>query len=452
MKKIAFLVTALGLSTSVLASDLVEVYLQARATNPTLKSAEASRDAAYSSVSISRASLLPQIGLTASYAHGSGYRDMDDRKTKNGSLGLSLSQTLFNYNSWKALDISQQQASLQDINYQSQEQIFILTIANAYFSVLTALDNLEYTKAQMGAFKRQVDEARQKYNVGLVAITDVQNAKANYDLTRAELVSATNGLHNSLESLREQSGIFYEELSAINTKKFKTAQPSQIDSLLSLAKNNNLQLLSARLSVDLAKQGIRLAQSGHLPTITLQASTTLAKSQNYGTGYSADNTTYSSTDQFTGQNSIGVSVSMPIFSGGSVWAQTNKAEYDYLSSTEKLEANDRSVTNNVNSYYNNVNASIIAISAYEQAVISAKSSLNATESGYKVGTRTIVDVLTATTQLYNSLKNLSSARYNYLLSTLQLKQAAGTLTSDDLITINDILDSNKDIIKELDIN
>lgn len=448
MRKITLLLIALGLSSSAFAADLVEVYQQAKETNPTLKSAQATRDAAYSAVSISRASLLPQIGLSASYAHGSGYRESDGAKSKTGSLGLSLSQSLFDYSAWKSLDVSQQQASLQDINYQSQEQNFILTIANAYFNVLSALDNLEYTKAQMNAFKRQMDEAQQKYDVGLVAITDVQNAKANYDLTRAELVSAINNLHNSLEALREQSGIFYNELSAINTKKFKTAQPNPLDKLLNLAQHNNLQLLSARLSVDLAKQGIRLAQAGHLPKVTLQASTALAKSDNYGTNDSPISR-YGNT--ITGQNSIGVSVSMPIFSGGSVWAQTDKAQYEYLSSTEQLEASDRSVINSVNSYYNNVNAAITAISAYEQAVISARSSLSATESGYNVGTRTIVDVLTATTQLYNSLKNLASARYNYLLSGLQLKQAAGTLTSDDLITINNILSINKNIASELTI-
>lgn len=454
MKKIVLLLIGLGASSSVLSSNLIDVYQQARQTNPTLRAAESTRNAAYSSVSASRASLLPQIGLSANYAHGSGYREADGQRSKSGSLGLSLSQSLFDYNAWKSLDISQQQASLQDINYQVQEQTFILTIANAYFGVLSSLDNLEYTKAQLNAFKRQMQEAKQKYDVGLVAITDVQNAKANYDLTRAELVSATNDLHNSLETLREQSGVFYDVLSTIDTKKFKTNTPADLNQLLPLARTNNLQLISSRLSVDLAKEGINLAQSGYYPTISLQASTALSKSQSYGTGFNRDtasvlNSSYMSSNTITGQNTVGVSLSMPIFSGGSTWAQTDKAKYDYLTSTEQLEASDRSVINSVSSYYNNVNAYMSAVAAYEQAVISARSSLSATESGYSVGTRTIVDVLTATTQLYSALKNLSSARYSYLLSTLQLKQATGSLVSDDLIVINDMLTMDKNIVKEL---
>lgn len=447
MKEWLFLFISGCLSTSALAADLTAVYRQSQETNPTLKAAAATRDAAYSSVSVTRANLLPQLGLSANYGHTSGYREADGSRSKNGSLGASLSQSLFDYSRWKSLDITQKQASLQDISYQSQEQIFVLTIASAYFNVLSALDNLDYTKAQLAAFKRQMEEAQQKYDVGLVAITDVQNAKANYDLTRAQLVTSVNSLNNALESLREQSGVFYDEIATLNTKKFKTESLQSLDQFLALAKNNNLQLLSSRLSVDIARENVSLARSGHLPTISLQGSSTLTKAQNYG--YNNDYTVYNSTNKITGGNTIGVSVSLPIFSGGSVLAQTDQAKYNYISSSEQLEANDRTIINNVNTYYNNVNASVIAIGAYEQAVASAKSSLNATESGYSVGTRTIVDVLNATTQLYSALKNLSSARYDYLLSVLQLKQASGILTSADLDAINPMLDLEKNIASEL---
>lgn len=439
MKKVLPLLISLMIAPSAFAENLIQVYEQTRQTNPTLKSSLADKEKAYSAISGQRASLLPQLGLSASYGLAYGYRESDNKNSKNGSLGLTLSQTLFDYSQWKALDISKQQAAVSDIAYQAQEQALILNTSTSYFSVLKALDTLNYTQAQKKAIYRQLEQTRQKHKVGLVAITDVQNAQANYDLIIAEEVTTSNSLNNALEELRQISGRFYSNLAAIDSKEFTTQKPIDVTKLLQQSENTNLDLLTARLSRDIAKEEIRLAQAGHLPTISLNASTTLSKSEDYGDRVNTKTDSYGHSNSITGKNSIGVSLNLPIFSGGATMSKVEQAQYNYVSYSEQLESKNRQIINSVRSAYNNISASISSIKAYEQSVISAQSSLNATESGYEVGTRTIVDVLTATTQLYNAKKQLSDAKYDYLTNLLKLKSAIGTLNADDLIQLNNML-------------
>lgn len=449
MKKVLPLLISLMVAPSAFAENLIQVYEQARQTNPELKSALADKDKAYSAITGQRASLLPQLGLSASYGISYGYREAKDQNSKSGDLSLKLSQSLFDFSKWKNLDISKQQASIVDIAYQAQEQTLILNTATNYFNVLKAIDALSYIDAQKKSIYRQLEQTRQQHKVGLVAITDVQNAQANYDLTIAQQVTALNSLNNALEDLRQVSGRFYANLSTININAFNTEKPSNISQLLQQSENSNLDLLTARLSRDVAKEQIRLAQSGHLPTLTLNASTGLTKNESYGERINPG-PSYGHSNSIKGANSIGITFEMPIFSGGATMSQVEQAQYNYVSFSEKLESANRSVINKVRSSFNNISAAISSIKAYEQSVISAQSSLNATESGYEVGTRTIVDVLTATTQLYNSKKQLSDAKYDYLISLLTLKNAIGTLTADDLIQLNNMLGKETSTLINID--
>lgn len=437
MKKTLTFLIGLTLSQAVFAENLVQVYEQAKETNPDLRSSLADKDKAYSAISGSRASLLPQVGLSASYGVTHGRRDNSGEKSKSGNLyQVTLSQSIFNFANWKNLDITKKQASIADITYQYQGQTLILNTSVAYFNVLKALDALSFIEAQKKAIGRQLEQTQQQHQVGLVAITDVQNAKANYDLTVAQQVNALNDLNNAIEDLRQVSGRFYSQLASINTKTFKTEMPTQIGALLKQSETSNLNLLTMKLNQDIARDQIKLAQSGYMPTASVDASTNLNKTDRYGkqTSPSVPNGT-----KYSGSNYVGVSVSMPIFSGGATMSQVEQAQHNFVSFSEKLESTNRSVINQVRSSYNNISSSISAIKAYQQAVVSAESSLEATTSGYQVGTRTIVDVLNATTQLYSSKRNLSDAKYTYLTSLLQLKYAVGTLTADDLVYLNNML-------------
>ena len=440
MKKTLTFLIGLTLSQAVFAENLIQVYEQAKETNPDLRSSLAEKEKAYSAISGSRASLLPQVGLNASYGVTHGRRDISGQKNKSGNLyQVTVSQSIFNFSSWKALDITKKQASIADIAYQYQGQTLILNTSVAYFNVLKALDALSFIDAQKKAIGRQLEQTRQQHQVGLVAITDVQNAQANYDLTVAQQVNALNELNNSIENLRQVSGRFYSSLATIDTKTFKTETPTQIGVLLKQSEASNLNLLTMKLNQDIAREQIKLAQSGYMPTASLDASTNLNKNERYG-NYSSNGAIGSHhSKSYSGNNYVGVSVNMPIFSGGATMSQVEQAQHNFVSYSEKLESTNRSVINQVRSSYNNISSSISSIKAYQQAVVSAESSLEATSSGYQVGTRTIVDVLNATTQLYSSKRNLSDAKYNYLTSLLQLKYAVGTLTADDLVYLNNML-------------
>ena len=298
--------------------------------------------------------------------------------------------------------------------------------------MLSAIDSLSYTEAQKQAIYRQLDQTTQRFNVGLVAITDVQNARAQYDSVLASEVTARNDLDNALESLRQVTGQYYPELASLNIDTFSTQRPQAVNSLLKEAESRNLTLLSARLSQDLAREQIRYYQTGHMPTLDLTASSGISNSKYSGSRNAADDTD-------AGQNQIGLSFNLPLYSGGAVSSQVKQAQFNFVGASEQLESAHRSVVQTVRSSFNNISASISSINAYKQAVVSAQSSLDASEAGYQVGTRTIVDVLDATTTLYNAKQQLSSARYNYLINQLNVKSALGTLNISDLQMLNNAL-------------
>lgn len=271
--------------------------------------------------------------------------------------------------------------------------------------------------------------------MGLVAITDVQNARAQYDTVLANEVTARNNLDNAVEELRQVTGNYYPELASLNVEHFKTDKPKAVNALLKEAENRNLSLLQARLSQDLAREQIRQAQDGHLPTLNLTASTGISD-----TSYSGSKTNSAQYDDSNmGQNKIGLNFSLPLYQGGMVNSQVKQAQYNFVGASEQLESAHRSVVQTVHSSFNNINASISSINAYKQAVVSAQSSLDAMEAGYSVGTRTIVDVLDATTTLYDAKQQLANARYTYLINQLNIKYALGTLNEQDLLALNSTL-------------
>ncbi|MEC5342533.1 outer membrane channel protein TolC [Brenneria populi] len=435
MKKLLPLLIGLSLAGFSLmgqAENLLQVYQQAKNTNPDLRSSAATRDAAFEKINEARSPLLPQLGLGADYTYTDGFRDSNGINNDVKSASLQLTQTLFDMSKWRALTLQEKQAGIEDVTFQTAQQTLILNTATAYFNVLRAIDSLSYITAQKQAIYRQLDQTTQRFNVGLVAITDVQNARAEYDSVLASEVLARNTLDNNLEALRQVSGNFYPQLAGLDIKRFSTQKPAVINELLKEAENRNLSLLSARLSQDLAREQIRYAQTGHMPTLDLTASSSVSD-----TSYSGSNARGSTYDDSNiGQNKVGVSFNLPLYSGGATSSQVKQAQHSFVSASELLESAHRTVVQTVRSSFNNISASISSINAYKQAEVSAQSSLDAMEAGYQVGTRTIVDVLDATTTLYNAKQQLSSARYDYLINQLNIKSALGTLNENDLQALN----------------
>ena len=428
MKKLLplFISAALGsLSSSVWADTLTEIYNQAKENDPQLLSSAAQRDAAFEAVTSSRGDLLPQINLTAGY--NINRSDIDARESDKLTAGISFSQQLYQRSSWVSLDTAEKNARKADSAYAATQQGLILRVAQAYFEVLRAKDNLAFVRAEKAAVARQLEQTKQRFEVGLSAITDVHDAQAQYDGVLADEVLAKNSLTNSYETLREITGQEHSDLSVLDTNRFsasKTTQP--IDALLEEAQQKNLSLLTARIAQDVAKDNISLASSGHLPSLTLDG----------GYKYGDESNDNSNSQGDYNDFNVGINLNVPLYSGGKTTSKTKQAEFAYVAASQDLEQTYRSVVKDVRAFNNNINASIGALRAYEQSVISAKSALEATEAGFDVGTRTIVDVLDSTRRLYDANKNLSNARYDYVLSVLQLRQAVGTLSEQDILDIN----------------
>ncbi|UJF20042.1 outer membrane channel protein TolC [Vibrio sp. SS-MA-C1-2] len=427
MKKVLSLAIAASLmSGSVLAQDLAEIYQQAKETNPNLLKAEAVKESAFEAINESRASLLPQIDLTAGY--NTSYTETDNAPisgtSTTGALsaGVGLNQSIYNRANWINLDLAELNARESDTNYAVEQQQLILDSATAYFDVLNATDNLRFTRAEKKAVGRQLEQTKQRFEVGLSAITDVHDAQADYDSVLADEIIAENNLINSYEELREITGIEYKKLDILDTERFSVQPEKQsVAQLTKTAEEKNLSLLASRISQDSAKTQITLAQSGHLPTLSFNA--------DYGYNNPSD------TDD-TNSLTAGVNLAVPLYTGGAITSQVKQAQHNFVSASEDLEATQRAVIKNVRASYNNINASIGSIRAYQQSVISANSALEATEAGFEVGTRTIVDVLDSTRSLYDANSKLADARYSYIINILNLKQAMGTLSEQDILDVN----------------
>ncbi|MFA1561604.1 outer membrane channel protein TolC [Aliivibrio fischeri] len=429
-----FIGMALGSFSSLAAADdLAQVYNQAKENDPQLLRAAATKDAAFEAVNSSQSSLLPQIDLTAGY---NILRSDEDRRDNDRlTAGINLSQELYQQSSWVSLDIAEKSARQADSAYAAEQQGVILRVAQAYFDVLRANDNLEFVRAEKAAVARQLEQTKQRFDVGLSAITDVHDAQAQYDSVLANEVLTENQLVNSYEDLRVITGQGHTQLSVLDTKRFSASPSEQTsDSLIEEAQEKNLSLLAARISADVAKDNISLASSGHMPSLTFDAGYNYTDQSN--SGIAANDGSY-------GDINAGINLYIPLYSGGNTSSLTSQAEFQYVAASQELEATYRDVTKNVRAFNNNINASIGALKAYEQTVISAKSALEATEAGFDVGTRTIVDVLDSTRRLYDANRNLANARYDYIISVLQLKQAVGTLSEQDIMDINMGLKANK---------
>lgn len=429
-KTLLSLLIGIGMTSATYADSLFDVYQQALQNDPATLQSKATKEAAFIDIDKSRAGLLPQISLslTADKTYG-------DRDGSTNSARLSLSQSIYDHSVWVALDRAELVASRADTTYASAMQDLIVRVVASYFNTLQAQDDLDFAQAEKRAIERQLEQTKQRFEVGLTAITDVHEAQAQYDTSVAAEISAENAVETNLEALREITGSYYKQINVLNTASFSPSMPnpSDINSWLKLAEERNLQLLATNTSVDIAKFDIKSARSGHYPTVSLSANAT--SSDNGNTPISTDSGVLVSDDRYNTYG-VGLSVSVPIYSGGLTTANVDSAKYNFIANSEERERIHRSVIRSVRSNYNDVKAAISRIKAFEQAVISAESALKATEAGFDVGTRTIVDVLNSTRNLFDARRNLSRVRYGYVTSMMSLKLAAGTLSEQDVKDID----------------
>ncbi|WP_299805922.1 outer membrane channel protein TolC [uncultured Shewanella sp.] len=426
--KIRSLCAALTLAATAQAAhadDLLQIYQQALTSDPIALQAKAQRDALYEQIEENRAPLLPTI--SANIGYDKAWNDPND--DSSGIVGgVTLNQVIYDHSAWVGLSLAEKAASQADSAYASALQSLIIRVTNAYFDVLTAKDNYEFQGSEKRAIERQLEQTKQRFAVGLTAITDVHEAQAQYDLANATEILAENTLANSYEALREITGIDHKSINILDTNRFSATAvaPASSTDWIKMAETNSVDLMTTRIGKDIAEETISLYKAGHMPSLSLNAG--------YQKGIEQEQGDISKPDFDNG--TVGVTLSIPIFEGFKVSSRVNQAQYQYVEASEKLEQTHRQVVKNVRNNFNNVGASISSIRAYEQSVISSESALKATQAGFEVGTRTIVDVLNRTRDLYDSKRKLSDARYGYINSILALKQAAGTLNEDDIASIN----------------
>lgn len=456
-KTFVSIVLGLAFSGAALADDLSTVYQLAQANDPQINRAKAQKDAAYAGIDLSRANLLPQISGYVSYSMSSSesYGQFIDGVTTDGNpafvgrvtdtdtdalaYGLDLNMSLYDHANWLGMDRAELVAQQSDAALGASLQGLILRTVNAYLSVLREQDSVEFVKAELKAIERQLEQTKQRFEVGLTAITDVHEAQANYDNTVARQIRAENLLELRLEELREITGKYHDRIEVLDTELFSAVAPAPADvsEWLEMAQESNLDLLTQRFGKDIAKEDIEIARSGHYPSLALSASYDMSDSETDFISTNGQPATIN--NGALNSHSVALSLSVPIYQGGGVKAGTERARANYVVASENLELTYRQTVRLVRSSFNDVKAAISTIRALEQSVVSAESALKATEAGFDVGTRTIVDVLDSTRNLFDARRNLADARYSFIIAIVSLKQAAGTLTEQDLLNINKVL-------------
>ncbi len=414
-------------------TDLVSVYQEAVDNNADLAAARAQYGAQKEVVPQARAGLLPNLSAGADLNNTRTELDQPAMTANRSSTvyQATLSQPIFRADRWFQLQAAKsvdEQASLQ---LSATEQNMILQSAESYFNVLRSQDNLASTKAEEAAFKRQLDQSNERFDVGLSDKTDVLQSQASYDTARANRILAQRQVDDAFEALITLTNRQYNSLQGIvHTLPILPPAPNDAKAWVDTAAKQNLNLLASNYAVTAAEDTLRQRKAGHAPT--LDAIAQYKKGDNDGLGFTNPSLTGQRYGGDAEQRTIGLQLSIPLYSGGLTSSQVRES-YSQLTQTEQQrEALRRQVVENTRNLHRAVNTDVEQVQARRQSIISNQSAVEATEIGYQVGTRNIVDVLDAQRQLYTSVRNYNNARYDYILDNLRLKQAAGTLSPADL--------------------
>lgn len=443
------------------AADLMSVYRDALANDPTIRQADALRKASRERKPQAWASLLPQITGQGTYNQGStnGTRTQITPVTDpitgrpTGSFTtfpttstvrpdgtnwtINLTQNLFSWTNWFNLQAADSEVAQAEADYRTAEQGLAQRVAQRYFAVLAAQDTLEAQQVALEAFNRQLDQANKRFEVGLIAITDVQDSKAARDQSNAQVIEAKRSLATAEEQLREITGQKYAQLSRPGAQMpLASPAPNDEQEWVNMALDQNTQLLSSRLASDIARENVRVAFGGHLPTINLVGT--------YGKARDSGDTDVVGTGRFdTPSNSTtktyGLQVQVPIFAGGGTQSRVREQEYRWQAAKEAVVASSRATERAARDAYLGVISEMARVEALKQAVESSETSLKATEAGYEVGTRTSVDVLDQRRLLVTNQTTYLNSRYTYLTNVVALRQAAGILDEKTLDELNKLL-------------
>ena len=442
-KHIIFKLLTVFLTCSFVRSEnILDIYNEALENDPTYKSAEYSYLADKQIVVQGRAALLPSITLSGSTNWNEYYQyDQLQQDYNSFSKSARISQPLFRLDTWFNFKRSKSLTNAAEADFAYQQQNLLLRTAELYFGVLRAIDNLNAAISEEKAIKKQLDQAQQRYEVGLSAITGVQEAQLAFDLSMAARINNEGNLFSAREALNALIGREIFSLDELGENlNVSSPFPNSKEEWVKTALENNYQLKAAYLRRDAAKSNARSVASNHLPKIDVVGSGSESETNQFNYEGFEVNGQGIPVPAVTGRRNYSIQLSVPIFQGGAVSSRRKQAYSQFNEADENTLFTERSVIQEVRSQFSNVVTLVANVNAQRQAVISATSALEATQVGYKVGTRNIVDLLQAEKNLYSAEKNLANAKYDYILANLRLALAAGTIGPNNIVDINNILE------------
>jgi outer membrane protein len=423
---LAFLIAPAGF-----AADLLDVYREARAQDAQFASAQAAYQAGVEKLPQGRAGLLPLINLGGNVTRvRTEAPGLDTRTFTSRGYTLTLTQPLFRLQNLATYEQSKQQVVQAEAQFALANQDLISRVAQAYFDVLLGQDNVQLSGAQKVAIAEQLAQAKRNFEVGTATITDTNDAQARYDLAVAQEISDENNLEVKKQALKQLLNRLPDTLATLReTVDFPGPKPSNMEEWVQVSTDKSFSIIVQQAGYEIARQQVRFARAGHLPTLDLVGSYSDTTNATTSLGGSVD----------LKSQQIGVELNVPLYAGGSVNSRVREAIALQDKAAQDLESTKRTVAFNTRQAYLGVTNGIAQVKAREQALVSSQTSLDSTKLGREVGVRTGVDVLNSQQQLFQARRDLFQARYNVILGELQLKAAAGQLSEADLEEINRLL-------------
>jgi outer membrane protein len=407
------------------AADLIDIYRAAQTQDAVFASARASQQAGQEKLSQGRALLMPSVNLNANTAYNDVNAPYGANKYNSHGYGVTVTQPLFREQNWAMYNQSELQVAISEAQFKAAQQDVILRSAQAYFDVLIAQDTVQLIVAQKSAISQQLEQAKRNFEVGTATITDTYEAQARYDLILAQELAAASDLEVKRRDLQQLINADVPSLNVLGAGFNPVApEPADAQKWVEDAMLNNVQVKIAEAAYELADEEVARNRGGHLPTLDLVGS----YSKNTGCAFTTCGETRST--------SVGLQLNMPLFQGGATQSKWREADANREKAKQDLENARRNVAVQTRQAYLGVATGIAQVQALQQALKSSESLLSASKLGQEVGVRTSLDVLNAQQQMFATRRDLYQAQYNYLVSKLRLKAAAGSLQEADLEQVN----------------
>ncbi|MAL95082.1 MAG: hypothetical protein CME40_08390 [Haliea sp.] len=459
MKGIRVTLLALALASTVAtshAASLRDIYELALTNDAQLKAEQAQYKANLETEKLSRAALLPQVNATWDYTDtdqdvtGESFAVEEDitviqtrtnTDTTRDGYQISLNQALFDLPAWFTFQSGKEFSKQAEATFAANQQNLILRVVEAYLAVLRAQEILSASQAQERALERQLEQTRQRFEVGLIAITDVYEAQAAYDLAQVNRITDENSVSVALERLSVLTGQEHSNLDVLQDDfEVKLPAPNDRAAWVEFALENNFNLQAARHAEEVSRQLAQANRMEHAPRVS--GSVSMSDYDTEGTLTRRPATAFDTVpDNTTEQDQWQIRVDIPLFSGGAVSANRRKAAQEFIAARENRINLTRNTVTNTRSLHMTVVSDVSRVAAREQAIVSSKSALDATQAGYEVGTRNVVDVLNAQNTLFAARRDYANARYDYITNTLRLKEQAGLLSPEDVYRLDESLEA-----------